>query len=366
MDMLYCRRVLNSHATSKHACVRGMRCLPHCCVSCTFCLHASYGHAVALEAKFHCSFVTRPSSATSRRVSRGHHSPLVGGPQATLNTAVAKWGLGSIRQPGESNSSKKLVVRLRHICTAERGDIWCESSCLECQGDEEMMRTMTDYLLCVHHWWWAPWWFCVLQWPASARTWYIGPSWMKRYSLKTEPNTVVLCILQQAMAPAVLPSGLEILPPPEPTNLNWLTCFMQRSSAPATVRSSVSQEIPHTYGTTCFNVFPRAHHLSPNHLNIILSLGPSHFQTRILHIFLFSPIHATCPTHLILLDFITWIILGGEYISWSSSLCSFPILSYFLAPNIPLSIPFWNSPSLCPSPKVKTSNFTPYQQQAKL
>jgi hypothetical protein len=32
---------------------------------------------------------------------------------------VAEWGLGWIREPGESNSSKKLVVRLRHICMAE-------------------------------------------------------------------------------------------------------------------------------------------------------------------------------------------------------------------------------------------------------
>jgi len=123
MDMLYCRRVVNSHATSRHARVRGMWCLPHCCVSCMFCLHALYGHVVVPETRFHCSVVTRPSSATCRLVSRGHCSPLVGGPQATLITAVAKWGLGLIRDPAESNSSKKLVVRLRHICTAERGDM---------------------------------------------------------------------------------------------------------------------------------------------------------------------------------------------------------------------------------------------------
>ena len=35
-----------------------------------------------------------------------------------------------------------------------------------------------------------------------------------------------------------------------------------------------------------------------------------------------SPIRATCPTHLILFDFITRTILGEEYKSFSSSLCS--------------------------------------------
>lgn len=44
---------------------------------------------------------------------------MVGGPQATLNTAVAEWGLGLIREPAESSNSKKLVVKLRHIYTAE-------------------------------------------------------------------------------------------------------------------------------------------------------------------------------------------------------------------------------------------------------
>jgi len=50
-----------------------------------------------------------------------------------------------------------------------------------------------------------------------------------------------------------------------------------------------------------------------------------------------SPIHATCPAHLILLDFITRTVLGKEYKSFSSSLCNLlhsPVTSSLLGPNI--------------------------------
>ena len=53
-----------------------------------------------------------------------------------------------------------------------------------------------------------------------------------------------------------------------------------------------------------------------------------------------SPIRATCPAHLILLDFITRTILGEQYKSFSSSLCSLlhsPVISSLLGPNILLS-----------------------------
>jgi len=53
-----------------------------------------------------------------------------------------------------------------------------------------------------------------------------------------------------------------------------------------------------------------------------------------------SPIRATCPAHLILLDFITRTILGEGYKSFSSSLCNVlhsPVTSSLLGPNILLN-----------------------------
>ena len=50
-----------------------------------------------------------------------------------------------------------------------------------------------------------------------------------------------------------------------------------------------------------------------------------------------SPIHATCPANLILLDIITRTILGEQHKSFSSSLCNLlhsPVTSSLLSPHI--------------------------------
>ena len=60
------------------------------------------------------------------------------------------------------------------------------------------------------------------------------------------------------------------------------------------------------------------------HLRLGLPSGlfPSSFPIKTLYTPLSSPIRATCPAHLILLDFITRTILGEEYKTFSSSLCN--------------------------------------------
>ena len=76
------------------------------------------------------------------------------------------------------------------------------------------------------------------------------------------------------------------------------------------------------------------------HLRLGLPSGllPSGFPTQTLYTPpLSSPIRVTCPAHLILLDFITRTILGEEYKSFSSSLCSLlqsPVTLSLLGPNI--------------------------------
>jgi hypothetical protein len=87
---------------------------------------------------------------------------------------------------------------------------------------------------------------------------------------------------------------------------------------------------------------PDSHLIVSIHLRLGLPSG--HFPSRFphqnpVHAYLL-PIRATCPAHLILLDFITNTILSDQYRSWSSSLWSVllsPLTLSLLGTNILLN-----------------------------
>ena len=135
---------------------------------------------------------------------------------------------------------------------------------------------------------------------------------------------------------------------------------------------AASQEIP------CISRNPNVHyrtHKRPTPVSILGQTNPVHIPTshlleiqpnirpplwslslRLLHQDpispLSSPIRATCPTHLIFLDFIPHTILGEQYKSICSSLCNLlhsPVTSSLLDPNILLNAMFSNTLSFLSS-----------------
>ena len=101
-----------------------------------------------------------------------------------------------------------------------------------------------------------------------------------------------------------------------------------------------------------------------SHLRLGLPSGhfPSGFPTKTLYTPLISPVRATSPAYRILY-FITRTILGEQYISLSSSLCSFlhsPVTSSLLGANILLNTLFSNTPSLRPTHNVSDQVSNPY------
>jgi hypothetical protein len=116
---------------------------------------------------------------------------------------------------------------------------------------------------------------------------------------------------------------------------------------------------------------PTSHFLK-NDLNIIFPSTPGsylRFQHQNPVCTFRLPIRATCPTHLILLDFITRTIYTEQYRSLSSSLCSFlhsPVTSSLLGPNILLSTLFSNTLTLRSSLYVTDQVSHPYKITGKI
>ena len=143
---------------------------------------------------------------------------------------------------------------------------------------------------------------------------------------------------------------------------------LPHSQVPANSLSILSQLDP---------VHTPTFHFLKIHLNIILPSAPGSPQLAPSLRFPYQhpvhasplPIRATCPAHLILLDFITRTILGEQYRSFSSSLCSFlhsPVTSSLLGPNILLNTLFSNILSLRSSLNVSDQVSHPHKATGKI
>jgi hypothetical protein len=117
---------------------------------------------------------------------------------------------------------------------------------------------------------------------------------------------------------------------------------IHKSSPPVPILSQTNPV--HITPSHLSNIYPNVIR-SPYFLFFLVVSFPLAFPP-ITHVFLFSPIYATCTAHLIHLNLLILIILGEEYKSRSSSLCSFlypPITSSLFSPNILLSTLFSNA-----------------------
>ena len=117
-------------------------------------------------------------------------------------------------------------------------------------------------------------------------------------------------------------------------------------------------------------------HFLKIHLNIILPIYAWVFQVVSFPQFFppkpciyLYPICATCPAHLTVIDLIPWTVLGEEYRSLSSSLCSFlesPVTLSLLDPNMFLSTIFSNTLRLHSSLSMSDQVSNPYKTTGKI
>ena len=133
--------------------------------------------------------------------------------------------------------------------------------------------------------------------------------------------------------------------------------FHTNAHQPSLSWASSIQSIP-PYPNSCGSFFILPFHLC---LGLLSGIFPSGFPSKMLYTPLLPPIRATCPAHLVLLDFITWKILGAIYRSLSSLLHNF-LHSRYLVPLRPKYSPqhsIFKHPQPTFLPQYEWPSFTP-------
>ena len=136
----------------------------------------------------------------------------------------------------------------------------------------------------------------------------------------------------------------------------WLPCAQEPATCP--------YPKPDQSGPTPFYFLKIHLKFSNLYLGLPNGLLPSGLPTKNLYVRLFSPMLATCPVSLIILDFINRLSFGKVFRSWISALWS--LLQSLLGPNILLSTLFSDILSLHSSLKVSDQFSHPQKTADKI